>query len=446
MKRWSIARRLNTRLLAVLAFSWLAGLSLALWVAKEEFAETFDSAMVETAQLLLSLATAQMDSDELGQTLEEAREAQQAMRFGDHEEYLSYQLRLAAGPVLVTSHSAPTAPLPIPLEVGFADLDGKRVYTERSADGLLFLQIIDHLEHRREALWETGLLLALPLLPLLAACGWLIIRSVQDGMASVRQLGTELGLRHGHHLAPVSVDGLPVELVTLAEAANRLFARLDHALRSERHFASNSAHELRTPIASALAQVQRLIALSPDADFRRRGEAIEASLSQLSRLVERLLQLARAEAGIAMDRSPVNILPAVELIIDEARRRVDSGPEITVTGLDRGVLVVATDLDAFAIAWRNLVDNALLHGTADAPIDIQIAPDGITIANDCEPLSPEQLAKLGQHFERLSTSTEGFGLGLAITRAIIEQSGGRLELASPIPGRSRGFAARLAFT
>ena len=108
--------------------------------------------------------------------------------------------------------------------------------------------------------------------------------------------------------------------------------------------------------------------------------------------------------------------------------------------------MVATDLDAFAIAWRNLVDNALLHGTADAPIDIQVAPDGITIANDCEPLSPEQLAKLGQHFERLSTSTEGFGLGLAIARAIIEQSGGRLELASPIPGRSRGFAARLAFT
>ena len=79
--------------------------------------------------------------------------------------------------------------------------------------------------------------------------------------------------------------------------------RLGSALGGERAFATNAAHELRTPVAVALAQVQRLRAGTRDAEAIERIDGVEATLSRMSHLVVRLLQLARADAGIGLGRT-----------------------------------------------------------------------------------------------------------------------------------------------
>ncbi len=85
-------------------------------------------------------------------------------------------------------------------------------------------------------------------------------------------------------LSPVTVNDLPSEVSPIAQAVNRLMDKLKRALEAERSFTANSAHELRTPIAAALAQTQRLIAETQDKAARDRGEQIEAALHRLSRL------------------------------------------------------------------------------------------------------------------------------------------------------------------
>ena len=101
------------------------------------------------------------------------------------------------------------------------------------------------------------------------------------------------------------------------------------------------------------------------------------------------------------------------------------------------------DADAFAILARNLVENALKHGLAEAPVTITLSADGmLSVANSGPVVAAETLARLKRPFERGATGAKGSGLGLAIAEAIASGSGARLELLSPIPGQSDGFEAR----
>jgi len=90
---------------------------------------------------------------------------------------------------------------------------------------------------------------------------------------------------------------MATELCPIAETMNQLLSRLDTAFAAERSFTANAAHELRIPLAGALAQVQRLRQTSTDPDSARRATAIEATLKRLTGLSERLMQLARAEGA-----------------------------------------------------------------------------------------------------------------------------------------------------
>ena len=98
---------------------------------------------------------------------------------------------------------------------------------------------------------------------------------------------------------------------------NQLLERLRRALEAERSFAATSAHELRTPVAAALAQAQRLIIETTDAAVRKRARDIEVALRRLSGLSEKLMQLARAEGGRLHGAEPVDTGTILRMIVDE---------------------------------------------------------------------------------------------------------------------------------
>jgi len=215
-------------------------------------------------------------------------------------------------------------------------------------------------------------------------------------------------------------------------------------LESERAFAANSAHELRTPVAAALAQTQRLAVELQGLPQLARSEQIAATLRRLGDLVEKLLQLARAEAGIALSRDAVDVMPALRLVIEEIARRGDVGARLQFDDGGRRRLVLRIDVDAFAIALRNLVDNALHHGAAGGKVIVAIDREGaLHVINDGPVVPPDRLATLTRRFERAAAAVPGAGLGLAIVETIVAQSGGTLELRSPASGRAAGFEAVL---
>src|SRR5690606_29157019 len=101
-------------------------------------------------------------------------------------------------------------------------------------------------------------------------------------------------------------------------------------LEVERSFTANAAHELRTPVAAALAQIQRLIAELDQEGARSRARGVEAALKRLARLSEKLLQLARAQGGRLRAERPTDIVPILALVLGELRASNDRSAQIEV--------------------------------------------------------------------------------------------------------------------
>jgi two-component system OmpR family sensor kinase len=442
-KRWSLSRRLIVSLTLSLGVLWLIAAALAGWAALHETNEIFDSALQETAQRLLPLALDDLDERKEHDEIE----VEDAVPIAGHEEYLIYQFRDRDGRVMLRSHGAPAEPFPVPLQHGFADRDGQRFYTEPSPDGSFVVQVTEKQAHRYRALIRGLLSLIVPLLLLPPIAGLIIWRAVARSVRPLRAIREEIAARGGANLEPLPEAGLPSELSPIVRDINRLIERLGHALEAERGFAANSAHEMRTPVAAALAQVQRLGAELAGTPQQARIQQIEDALRRLAARVAKLLQLSRVDSGIAITSESADLLPILQLVIDEYARTPGHAGRIRIEtgGIDR--LAERIDIDAFAIVFRNLLENALLHGDKAQPVRIWIAPDrSIHIANGGPLIPPEILRQLTHRFFRGRTTAEGSGLGLAIAERILEQAGADLTLLSPASGQPDGFEAVIRFS
>ncbi len=265
-----------------------------------------------------------------------------------------------------------------------------------------------------------------------------IILAVRFSLDPLRRFRARLEARGARDLSEVPAEGLPSEIGPLAETLNGLLDRLREAFEAERSFAANAAHELRTPLAGAIAQAQRLRSETSDPATEARAAEIEATLKRMTRLSERLMQLARAEGGrLQMDRS-ADLRNAARVVVDDIGRSGIPG-RIRLNLPDTAVMS-DIDPDAFAILCRNLVENALRHGAESAPVDVTLTGDGqLMVANDGPVLPRGTLDRLTARFERVNASAEGGGLGLAIVAAIADRIGSSLVLESPRPGSSSGF-------
>jgi two-component system OmpR family sensor kinase len=434
-----MTRRLILWLTGATILFWIVAAGFGAFVMREEFDEVFDSALQETAQRLLPLVV-----NDVFQREQSADPFRMNDSGTEHAEYLTYQLRDQQGHVVLHSHDASREPFAAPLQRGFFDTPTHRIYTEAAVSGTLFLQVADPLEARNEAVLEGALSLILPLLalvPLSMAAIWLVVRR---SLAPIGTLRDEIGARDGGNLAPIGALGLPPELSTIATSVDRLLERLRSSLEAERDFAANSAHELRTPIAGALAQTQRLIAELPDGPARTRARGIEKALENLSHLGEKLLQLSRADSGIGASDRVVDLVPVVRVLVEEFERKPGNAKRLmldieTGTGLRRKI-----DMDAFAIALRNLIENALIHGATDAPVTVAVGKDGtVAVVNGGAVIPAGELEQLTTRFKRGKTAAEGSGLGLAISAALVQRMGGTLEFRSPASGRQDGFEATI---
>jgi two-component system OmpR family sensor kinase len=434
----SLTARLTLSLVFGTTLLWIAAASYATYASYHELNEAFDGALREAAQRLLPLA----EREALGHDQADARPMR---RFhGGRREYLSFQVRNAAGDVLLRAHDAPSAPYDQVATPGFSTAGNYRLFTDTDEATGLTITVAETTQGRWEAVLggARGMLWPLiGLIPLNVLAIWLAVRGA---MKPVKRLSGDIASRGGHNLAPLDISDQPGELRPIAEAVAKLVERLRAALDAERAFAANSAHELRTPIAGALAQTQRLIAELSESKDRRRAREVEATLKRLSTLSEKLMQVSRADAGIGLADQPGDLTPVLDLVVAECAKRLDDPERIRYVKSDGVTLVAAMDMDAFAMAARNLIDNALAHGVAEGPVDVKVEADGVVrVINEGPAVPAETLARLKQRFARGDTRHAGSGLGLAIVETVMTQAGGKCELFSPAPGREDGFEARL---
>lgn len=437
-------RSLVTRLIWLLCSSmaglWLLGSVTAGMLTVFEINERLDNAIEEVAQRLLP---ATYDAVRQPQAMQQM--AQQLVATLDPKA-LAYQIIGPTGEIVMRSDNAPEAPLQVPRQAGFHDTPRYRVYAQPAAAGGYFIEVAEPTMHRSEALWRAVGLTVGPLL-LFLPLSWFLIRwAVFRSMSSLDRLRWEIGHRDGSNLSLIPDMGLPTELAPILAAVNRLLERLGRALAAERQFAANSAHELRTPIAAVLAQMQLLSAQLAGSQHAERAARIVKQIKGLSSLAEKLLQLSRTGAGVGMQQDPVDILTVLQVLVDEFRRHEGVGDRLIVTAECQDEFIVQGELDILGITLRNLIENAIRYGASDEPIEIVIERGRqIRLLNGGALISSETLEALKQPFVRGSSVGAGGGLGLAIVDSVMRQIGGSLTLISPVIGRGSGFEARLVF-
>jgi signal transduction histidine kinase len=293
--------------------------------------------------------------------------------------------------------------------------------------------------HQREVilshLLEYSLITLGVVIVLAAALGWIFsgraLRPVHRITAAAR------AATH-HNLADrVALHGPRDELRELAETFDEMLDRLQAAFDAQQRFIANASHELRTPLAVMRTTVDVVAnnpASTPD-DLRAMAADIRTAVDHAEHLINALLILARNERGLTV-RDEVDLATIAEDVLDTAalgNRHVHATLEPAVISGDP---VLAEHLVA------NLVDNAACYNTPTGDIWITThsknGTSQLTVANTGPLISPADISRIFQPFQRLNdrTSHDGFGLGLAIVASIATIHGGT---ATALPRRGGGL-------
>jgi two-component system OmpR family sensor kinase len=439
-KPQSLQKTLGIGLTIGMTLLWIIALSGAVYVSQNKLNELFDSALAETAQRIMPLAVVEIINRE------EPGKSQQVMSFKAHEERLVYLVRNNQGQILLQSHNADPAVFNQTLLNGFNSSTTHRFYGVSAVQNTLHIEVAEPLIQRQEAIIEMAVSLLWPLLLLIPLCfigSWAFVHYSLRHILAYRN---EIESRGSGDLRSVKVQGLPTEIIPIAESVNNLLDRLQRALESERAFTANSAHELRTPIATALAQVQRLQQEVSAGATQDKMVKLEKTLRGLSNLSEKLIQLAKAEGGGLLSAEKHNLISLLILIVEDSQRS-QSAKKITLTLPKNNEYMSVIDPDAFAILIRNLLDNAIKHGGRNQPVEISFSANGtLNIVNASNVIPADTLVKLRRRFVRSNNTVQGMGLGLAIADAIVSGVGATMTFHSPATGQADGFEVNIDFS
>jgi two-component system OmpR family sensor kinase len=435
--RDSLAGRLTRTLIVWVGGVWLLCVLGVVWYVDREINHNFDNELVEVSHRMFDMAVHELDKLRLERG--EARTPLIAPPQLFPTDAVMYQVVDPHERVLLRSAEAPPNAFDVPLAAGFANAEAWRIYTVRHPSLDLFLQVADPLDERRTALNRTLFGLIVPLfavLPLLA----LVLRNVaRTELRALQQLAGEIAQRSGSDLRPIRLPGLPQELRTVGDHVNRLLERLSQALDVERALAANAAHELRTPLAAARLRLQTAL------EHELRRDDVEAALDALQMLghrTEKLLQLSRAESAASLTRATIDLVQLAGTVAQEFWQDPRVNERLSLKVPDTEPPVALGDVDALAIALRNLVENALRYGRGRVVIEV-MQPCTLAVRDFGPGVGEVELRTLQQRHVRHSSNRAGYGLGLSIVGTIVEKHGARLELMSPPPGAVTGFEARI---
>jgi signal transduction histidine kinase len=277
----------------------------------------------------------------------------------------------------------------------------------------------------------------LVLLLVLLAIGW----RIRHSLISLNQMNTMIGSLDLTRLPGVQLQlrNPPSEVQALAQTFNMILAELSESWEHQRQLVSNVSHELRTPLTIVLGYLQSLLRRSNNlTEYQQEALTTAASETERTvRLLQDLLDLARADSGYLHFYLEPLILDDLIVEVAAIARQV-SNRNITVNA-DRMVRATA-DRDRLKQVLINLINNAIKYSPDDQTIVLNVFyQDRIPTMEVCDRGIGIPLQDHYRVFERFyrvdearSRSTGGHGLGLAISKALVEGMGGKLTLKSQL--------------
>jgi heavy metal sensor kinase len=292
------------------------------------------------------------------------------------------------------------------------------------------------------ALFPLGLLLA-------GGGGWLLARRALSPVDHMTRSAQRIS---GEHLTERLLEtGTGDELDRLARTLNEMLTRLDESFRQVRQFSADASHELQTPLTILKGEIE--VALRSGRTPEEYQGVLTSSLEEIeriSRLVEGLLLLARADSGVLrMDHKPVAVHELVAEVAAQMQKMADDqGVSLHLEKLTP--VTLCGDREQLFRLLLNLMDNAIKYTPAGGRVTLSLCQDGsqaeISVTDTGIGLSEAEQAQIFTRFYRAaqarSQSGGGAGLGLCIAQSIAEAHGGKIQLHSS-PGQGSTFTVVL---
>ena len=412
-----------------------------------EIGEVYDGQLVQNAKLLFQLAHDGLKKESNVENI----------RFGNIDAAPShpYEKKLAFriwkdGKIVSESPNAGVfghSPSPPGFSVEDDDGDGHYwrnfVYVDQKED--IRVEVAEDELVRTELIRQILSSLLLPAIlfvPAILLCIWW---GVTRGLQPLHALSSQINERGSHDLTPLRISRMPEEVAPFLGALNRLFSGVEAALRHEREFTDNAAHELRTPLAAMKTQIQVLLRKGDsEADKTEGLDNLHVSVNRAVHMIEQLLSFSRLQnSDFAMTTVDLSRL-CEEIIAEFAKSR--EGLAILKNDITPGIRI-SGNMEALSILMRNLLDNAFKHGPENSPVETILSRDGTGVfleIRDLGPGIPEELqGRVFERFFRIDKSViAGSGLGLSMVRWIADVHRSSVTIANLEP---RGLAVKVRF-
>lgn len=440
----SISLRLMLMLLLSTLLLWGTILYFTWWRTSGEINNVYNAELALVAQLL-AVATehesAEFDLDDYQADLSAS-----GFTFPLLFQVWSHENRL-----MVRGPEAPDYPLSSSIINGYTDSvingEGWRVYTLNLIEQNYRVQVArSHMTSRqlvRAFVLDVikPLLIALPLSGIL----WFVVR---QGLEPLREVTRLIAERDYNHLNPVQPSHVPEEIAGMVGELNGLLARLRKAIDRNSRFTADVAHELRTPIAGMLVQLQSSTSGSGDEEVIRGFEQVEKGLNRLNHVINQLLVLASIEPDRIRHGFALLDLEALaqEVLAEISPQALNK--EIEMSLECSGSVSMNGNRELIGILLSNLVSNAIKFTPDNSRVAIRInAREGgveLSVEDDGVGIPDDKKKWVFERLNRLPGETEaGAGLGLSIAREICELHQGSIELRDPEQGT--GLIVKLFF-
>lgn len=348
------------------------------------------------------------------------------------DDRIAYAVRGAEGALITGQETTPQPERPRATEAHFFDgamqgedarfVDVVRRFAERDFSGVVRVTVGQTLIARRAMAVD---LMLNALVPLAVAGVVLIAMSVMVLRRAVRPLARiaqDMSRRDPYDLTPVATANVPREVSVILDAMNRFMGRLDRQFAAMQSLISDTAHQLRTPVAAIRAQAETAIEETDPETARRLLSRLARRTRSLGTLLDQMLSRALVIHRTDSVAREIIDLRQIALEIVETRDHEVLAPGVEVElVIGESPVLVAGDEFSLVQAGKNLMSNALTHGRP--PVRIGVSADGTRARLWIEDAGPGMdralMESFGARFQRTSASREdSTGLGLSIVSAV----------------------------
>lgn len=315
----------------------------------------------------------------------------------------------------------------------------------------IYIQVAETL-HKREALADQVLIdIIVPQLLLVLFTVVIIWFGVERGLQPLFELQNAVSKRSYLDLSEIDLPNVPTEVMILVNSVNSLMRQLEGVLNTQNRFIADAAHQLRTPLAGAQAQLELALSETNPEQHQQLLGSVNESLERLSHTISQLLSLARnqREAVQHVTLTPVDLIELAQdvttnMVPAAIKKRIDLGFESTT---DHAMVI--GDARRLKEMIYNLIDNALLYTPAKGKVTVSVKRETGEIVLSVEDNGPgipkDEKEKVFERFHRvMGTGTDGSGLGLAIVKEIAQLHQAVVEIVDE--PKQKGLNIQVSFT